>query len=62
MTQYRDWFKPTQIKLAVNACGESEGISGGFGPWAAAFLLPPWLPASSGPSAVLGPGNVSNRS
>lgn len=30
MTQYKDWFKPTQIKLAVNACGELKIVRGGL--------------------------------
>lgn len=30
MTQYKDWFKPTQIKLAVNACGELKIVRGGW--------------------------------
>lgn len=30
MTQYKNLFKPTQIKLAVNACGELKIVWGGL--------------------------------
>lgn len=43
MTQYRDWFKPTQ-RLAVNACGELKVALAG---WSMGSCCPAPFPATS---------------
>lgn len=43
MTQYKNLFKPTQIKLAVNACGELKIVWGG---WSMGSCCP--APSSAG--------------